>query len=68
MMNAFRLNKGFNQTLFEQRTNLPISIIDKELSLAKDKKLMVQKNGRIKPTDLGQNFLNELLQIFLKAK
>jgi oxygen-independent coproporphyrinogen-3 oxidase len=45
---------------------LPISIIDKELSLAKDKKLMVQKNGRIKPTDLGQNFLNELLQIFLK--
>ena len=67
MMNALRLNKGFNQSLFEQRTNLPISIIDKELSLAKDKKLMVQKNGRIKPTDLGQNFLNELLQIFLKG-
>ena len=66
MMNALRLNKGFNQSLFEQRTNLPISIIDKELSLAKDKKLLVQKNGRIKPTDLGQNFLNELLQIFLK--
>jgi len=66
MMNALRLNKGFNQSLFEQRTNLPISIIDKELSLAKDKKLMVKKNGRIKPTDLGQNFLNELLQIFLK--
>ena len=66
MMNALRLNKGFNQSLFEQRTNLPISIIDKELSLAKDKKLIVQKNGRIKPTDLGQSFLNELLQIFLK--
>ena len=66
MMNALRLNKGFNQSLFEQRTNLPISIIDKELSLAKDKKLMVKKNGRIKPTDLGQSFLNELLQIFLK--
>ena len=66
MMNALRLNKGFNQSLFEQRTNLPISIIYKELSLAKDKKLMVQKNGRIKPTDLGQSFLNELLQIFLK--
>ena len=66
MMNALRLNKGFNQSLFEQRTNLPISIIDKELSLAKDKKLMVQKNGRIKPTNLGQSFLNELLQIFLK--
>ena len=66
MMNALRLNKGFNQSLFEQRTNLPISIIDKELSLAKDKKLIIQKNGRIKPTDLGQSFLNELLQIFLK--
>ena len=66
MMNALRLNKGFNQSLFEQRTNLPISIIDKELSLAKDKKLIIQKKGRIKPTDLGQSFLNELLQIFLK--
>ena len=66
MMNALRLNKGFNQSLFEKRTNLPISIIDKELSLAKDKKLIIQKNGRIKPTDLGQSFLNELLQIFLK--
>ena len=66
MMNALRLNKGFNQSLFEQRTNLPISIIDKELSLAKDKKLIIQKNGRIKPTYLGQSFLNELLQIFLK--
>ena len=64
MMNALRLNKGFNQSLFEQRTNLPISIIDKELSLAKDKKLIIQKNGRIKPTDLGQSFLNELLQYF----
>ena len=66
MMNALRLNKGFNQSLFKQRTNLPISIIDKELNLAKDKKLIIQKNGRIKPTDLGQSFLNELLQIFLK--
>ena len=66
MMNALRLNNGFNQSLFEQRTNLPISIIDKELNLAKDKKLIIQKNGRIKPTLLGQNFLNELLQIFLK--
>ena len=66
MMNALRLNNGFSQPLFEQRTNLPISIIDKELGLAKDKKLIVQKNGRIKPTVLGQNFLNELLQIFLR--
>ena len=66
MMNALRLSNGFSQPLFEQRTNLPISIIDKELGLAKDKKLIVQKNGRIKPTVLGQNFLNELLQIFLR--
>ena len=66
MMNALRLNNGFSQPLFEQRTNLPISIIDKELGLAKDKKLIIQKNGRIKPTVLGQNFLNELLQIFLR--
>ena len=38
----------------------------KEINIAKHRKLIIEKNGRIKPTVLGQNFLNELLQIFLK--
>ena len=60
MMNALRVNDGFAINLFEQRTNLPIN------EIAKEKKLIEEINGRIKPTVLGQSFLNELLQIFLR--
>ena len=66
MMNALRINNGFITNFFEERTNLPIKKIEKELSIAKDKELIEEINGRIKPTLLGQQFLNELLQIFLK--
>ena len=66
MMNSLRLNNGFDITSFEQKTNLPINEIYKELSIAKEKQLIIEINGRIKPTILGQNFLNELLQIFLR--
>tara|TARA_B110000967_G_C18871807_1_gene555860 strand:+ start:800 stop:1972 length:1173 start_codon:yes stop_codon:yes gene_type:complete len=66
MMNALRVNDGFAINLFEQRTNLPINEIAKELLIAKEKKLIEEINGRIKPTILGQSFLNELLQIFLR--
>jgi len=66
MMNALRLNNGFDISNFERRTNLPIDEIKKELLIAKEKQLISEINGRIKPTILGQNFLNELLQIFLR--
>ena len=66
MMNALRLNNGFIANDFENKTKLPINEIKKELSIAKEKGLISQINGRIKPTALGQNFLNELLQIFLR--
>jgi len=66
MMNALRLNNGFAINNFEYRTNLPINEIKKELLIAKEKQLVSEINGRIKPTVLGQNFLNELLQIFLR--
>ena len=66
MMNALRLNNGFIANDFENKTKLPINEIKKELTIAKEKGLISQINGRIKPTALGQNFLNELLQIFLR--
>ncbi len=66
MMNSLRLNNGFDIVSFEQKTNLSINEIKKELSIAKEKQLIVEINGRIKPTILGQHFLNELLQIFLR--
>ena len=66
MMNALRLNDGFTFNLFEQRTGLSIKYIDNEIKLSIEKGLLEINNGRIKPTLLGQNFLNDLIQIFLR--
>jgi len=66
MMNALRLNDGFTIDLFEQRTGLSLSSIDSEIKLCVKKGLLEKNNGTIKPTLLGQNFLNDLLQIFLR--
>ena len=66
MMNALRLNDGFDEALFEERTSLPLLTIRRELEEAEKRGLLSRNNGRIAPTVLGQRFLNDLLQIFLK--
>jgi oxygen-independent coproporphyrinogen-3 oxidase len=66
MMNALRLNQGFAKRLFEEQTKLNIEKIRNELSEAKDKKFIIETDDMIKPTQLGRNFLNELLQIFMR--
>ena len=66
MMNALRLNQGFTKRLFEEKTKLNMEKIRNELSDAKDKKFIIETDDMIKPTQLGRNFLNELLQIFMR--
>ena len=66
MMNALRLNQGFKKKLFSSNTGISLDQIKKELDEAKDKKLLVETSDMIKPTILGQQFLNELLQIFMR--
>ncbi|CAM8291178.1 HemN Coproporphyrinogen III oxidase and related Fe-S oxidoreductases [Candidatus Methylopumilus universalis] len=66
MMNHLRLIDGFSIQSFEDKTGLNISAIDKELKAAIDKKLITMDHKMIKPTLLGQRFLNDLLSIFLK--
>jgi oxygen-independent coproporphyrinogen-3 oxidase len=66
MMNALRLNQGFTKRLFEEKTKLNIEEIRYELSKAKDKKFIIETDDMIIPTQLGRNFLNELLQIFMR--
>ena len=66
MMNHLRLIDGFSIQSFEEKTGLNISAIDKELKAAIDKKLISMDHGMIRPTLLGQRFLNDLLSIFLK--
>ena len=70
MMNTLRLIDGFDLSLFEQRTGLHPSALSAKLKQATDKGLLEQTRNTnnqiiIKPTLLGQRFLNELLQIFL---
>ena len=66
MMNHLRLIDGFSIQSFEDKTGLNISTINKELKAAIDKKLITMDHEVIKPTLLGQRFLNDLLSIFLK--
>lgn len=66
MLNALRLNEGFDSTLFTERTSLPLISIQRELAEAERRGLLVRDIQRIAPTQLGQRFLNDLLEIFLK--
>jgi putative oxygen-independent coproporphyrinogen III oxidase len=68
MMNALRLNEGFDSVLFEERTSLPLLIIRRELEEAERRGLLFRDYQRIVPTLLGQRFLNDLLEIFLREK
>jgi len=65
MMNALRLNEGFDSTLFQERTSLPLLRVRRELERAVRRGLIVQDHQRIAPTQLGQRFLNDLLEVFL---
>ena len=66
MMNALRLNEGFDPALFGERTSLSLIAIQRELSEAEKRGLLFRDHQRIGPTVMGQRFLNDLLEIFLK--
>ena len=65
MMNALRLTEGFPGALFTAHTGLPITAADKPLAEAEKRGLIMRDHERIRPTELGKRFLNDLLQIFL---
>ncbi len=65
MMNALRLIAGFEVALFAERTGLPISAIERPLREAVRRGLITRDQVRIAPTERGQRFLNDLLQLFL---
>jgi oxygen-independent coproporphyrinogen-3 oxidase len=67
MMNALRMVDGFDETLFKERTGLPLAAIEPALRQAEEAGLLARANGRIAPTLLGQRFLNRLLGLFLAS-
>ncbi len=65
MLNASRLTEGFDVRLFNERTGLGLNGIEQGLNRAESKGLIERDHKRIRPTALGQRFLNDLQQIFL---
>jgi len=65
MMNALRLTEGFPVSLFPARTGLPLIAALPMLDEAQRRGLVERDARHIRPTLLGQRFLNELLQLFL---
>lgn len=66
MMNALRLNQGFDAALFTERTSLQLLAIRNELAEAEAKGLLTRDHKTIAPSEMGRRFLNDLLGVFLK--
>jgi oxygen-independent coproporphyrinogen-3 oxidase len=65
MLNTLRLTGGFDPNLFGERTGMSINAIDAALNQAEAKGLLYRDHKLIRPTELGQRFLNDLQQMFL---
>ena len=68
MLNALRLVEGFPLALFEERTGLPVGVLERRLVLAETRGLIERDWQRIRPTERGRHFLNELLELFLAGE
>jgi oxygen-independent coproporphyrinogen-3 oxidase len=65
MLNALRLNQGFDNDEFEFATGLPMAVIEPVLSAGRTRRLIEVTPKGWKPTDLGRRFLNDLQSSFL---
>ena len=65
MLNALRLVDGFAVPLFSERTGLPFTAMRLGIERGEQQGLLERDLKRIRPTERGQRFLNELLALFL---
>jgi oxygen-independent coproporphyrinogen-3 oxidase len=65
MLNALRLVEGFPVELFPARTGLPLATVERSLGSAEAKGLIERDLKRIRPSELGRRFLNDLTALFL---
>ena len=65
MLNALRLTKGVDTSTFSQRTGLPLTTISKALMQATQKGLLDENPSRLKASDQGLRYLNNLQELFL---
>jgi putative oxygen-independent coproporphyrinogen III oxidase len=67
MLNALRLTDGVPVALFAERTGFALTLVQKGLDEAERRGLIERDHQRMRPTSLGQRFLNDLQAIFLPA-
>ena len=67
-LNAFRLVEGFSAALYGDRSGLSAMMIEPALRAAETKGLIERSAQRIKPTERGRHFLNDLTALFLPAQ
>ena len=65
MLNTLRLTDGVDTHTFSERTGLPLSVISKGLAEASKKGLLDENPLKLKATDQGLRYLNNLQEIFL---
>lgn len=65
MMNALRLKDGFAETLFGERTGLPVSAVRVALEAAVSRGWLRREAGWVRPTARGFDFLNDVVGLFL---
>jgi oxygen-independent coproporphyrinogen-3 oxidase len=65
MLNTLRMTGGFAPSLFAERTGVALNSIEATLNAAEAKGLLYRDHQIIRPTELGQRFLNDLQQMFL---
>jgi oxygen-independent coproporphyrinogen-3 oxidase len=66
MLNTLRLNDGFSEELFIERTGLTASHLQTATIEARKKGLIARNaRGHWRPTELGRRFLNDLQSQFI---
>jgi oxygen-independent coproporphyrinogen-3 oxidase len=65
MLNALRLVEGFDAALYAARTGLSLAAIEPPLADAEARGLIARSTTRIRPSERGRLFLNELMECFL---
>ena len=65
MLNALRLRDGFKLQDFTDKTGLPLTAVQKGLEEAERKGLIERDFVRVRPTERGFDFLNDLQGLFL---
>ena len=65
MLNALRLNSGFEMREFEARSGLSSDVLAATLAQAQSRGLIEVVDGNVRASDLGFRFLNDTIGLFL---